>query len=141
MHGLKTQPLAAHNTNRRCITVGVCALLVTLCWIVFGQTLRHEFINYDDPRYVYQNTRITGGLTTAGIAWAFSHIHAENWHPLTTITHMLDCQFYGLKASGHHFTNVLLHTIGVLLLFFVLLHFPRETLAGCLSFAPGLQCA
>jgi tetratricopeptide (TPR) repeat protein len=88
--------------------------------MVFGRTLWDDFVNYDDPRYVYQNTRITSGLNISGIAWAFTHIHSENWHPLTTITHMLDCQLYGLKASGHHFTNVLLHTIAVLLLFVVL---------------------
>src|SRR5437660_8336414 len=88
--------------------------------MVFGRTLWHDFVNYDDPRYVYQNTTIASGLNISGIAWAFTHIHSENWHPLTTITHMLDCQLYGLKASGHHFTNVLLHTIAVLLLFVVL---------------------
>jgi hypothetical protein len=97
-----------------------------LTWAVFGQTLRHDFVNYDDPQYVYQNTRITNGLNIAGIAWAFTHIHAENWHPLTTITHMLDCQLYGLWAAGHHSTNVLLHTIGVILLFIVL----REMTGG-----------
>jgi len=91
-----------------------------LTWIVFGQTLQHDFVNYDDPRYVYQNTRITNGLDLAGIAWAFTHIHAENWHPVTTISHMLDCQLYGLKAGRHHFTNVLLHTVAVVLLFLVL---------------------
>src|SRR5881628_3038011 len=88
--------------------------------MVFGRTLWNDFVNYDDPRYVYQNTRITNGLNISGIAWAFTHIHSENWHPLTTITHMLDCQLYGLKAGGHHFTNVLLHTIAVVLLFLVL---------------------
>ena len=88
--------------------------------MVFGRTLWDDFVNYDDPRYVYQNTRITSGLNISGIVWAFTHIHSENWHPLTTITHMLDCQLYGLKASGHHFTNVFLHTIAVLLLFVVL---------------------
>src|SRR5947208_5828141 len=88
--------------------------------MVFGRTLWDDFVNYDDPRYVYQNTRITSGLNISGIAWAFTHIHSENWHPLTTITHMLDCQLYGLKASGHHFTNLILHTIAVLLLFVVL---------------------
>ena len=100
--------------------VGVCICLVVLTWMVFGRTLWDDFVNYDDPRYIYQNTTITSGLNISGIAWAFTHIHSENWHPLTTITHMLDCQLYGLKASGHHFTNVLLHTIAVLLLFVVL---------------------
>src|SRR5437879_5986974 len=88
--------------------------------MVFGQTLGDDFINYDDQNYVYENAKITGGLNLAGIAWAFSHVHAQNWHPLTTISHMLDCQLYGLKAGGHHFTNVLLHTVAVLLLFAVL---------------------
>src|SRR5438552_1822729 len=88
--------------------------------MVFGQTLGDDFINYDDQNYVYENTKITGGLNLAGIAWAFSHVHAQNWHPLTTMSHMLDCQLFGLKAGGHHFTNVLLHTVAVLLLFVVL---------------------
>src|SRR6266571_5542154 len=120
MHRTKSKSMARLNTPRLLVAVGVCVSLVVFTWIVFGQTLRHDFVNYDDPRYVYQNTRITSGLNISGIAWAFTHIHSENWHPLTTITHMLDCQLYGLKASGHHFTNVLLHTIAVLLLFVVL---------------------
>src|SRR5438874_9451020 len=80
----------------------------------------HDFINYDDPRYVYENTKITSGLSVSGIAWAFTHIHSMNWHPLTTISHMLDCQLYALRPGWHHFTNVLLHTIAVLLLFLAL---------------------
>ncbi len=120
MHGVRAQSIAAHRTTSRWVVFGVCICLALLTWAVFGQTLRHDFVNYDDPRYVYQNTRITNGLNIAGIAWAFTHIHAENWHPLTTITHMLDCQLYGLRANGHHSTNVLLHTIGVILLFIVL---------------------
>jgi len=100
--------------------VSVCICLAVLTWIVFGQTLWHDFINYDDPRYVYENTKITSGLSVSGIAWAFTHIHSMNWHPLTTISHMLDCQLYALRAGWHHFTNVLLHTIAVLLLFLAL---------------------
>ena len=88
--------------------------------MVFAQTLRYDFVNYDDPRYVYQNTRMTSGITFANVAWAFSHIHSENWHPLTTITHMLDCQLHGLNAGWHHFTNVLLHCLAVVILFVAL---------------------
>ena len=94
---------------------------MVLVWLVFGQTLWHDFVNYDDPRYVYENTKITGGLSISGTAWAFTHIHSMNWHPLTTISHMLDCQLYGVKAGGHHFTNVLLHSIAAMLLFIALL--------------------
>jgi tetratricopeptide (TPR) repeat protein len=106
--------------NRRWLTVGICLSLAVLIWLVFGQTLWHDFVNYDDPRYVYENTKITGGLSISGIAWAFTHIHSLNWHPLTTISHMLDCQLYGLKAGWHHFTNVLLHTLAAILLFLAL---------------------
>ena len=106
--------------NRRWITVGVAVLLAALTWVVFGQTLRHDFVNYDDQRYVYQNTKITGGLSAAGIVWAFTHVHSENWHPLTTISHMLDCQLYGLQPWGHHLTNILLHAAAAILLFFAL---------------------
>jgi len=97
-----------------------CVVLVAITWLVFGQTLRHDFVNFDDHVYVYENPSITRGLTVDGVIGAFVHSHARNWHPLTTISHMLDCQVYGLKPGGHHFTSVLLHTIAVVLLFFVL---------------------
>ena len=106
--------------DRSWLTVGICLSLAVLTWLVFGQTLWHDFVNYDDPRYVYENTTITSGLSISGIAWAFSHIHSMNWHPLTTISHMVDCQVYGLNAGWHHFTNVLLHTLAAILLFLAL---------------------
>ena len=115
-----SRSIAPPKTNRRCLTIGVCIFLAALTWVVFGQTLGHDFVNYDDPKYVYENTKITSGLSMTGIAWAFTHIHSENWHPLTTISHMLDCQLYGLKAGGHHFTNALLHSIAAILLFLTL---------------------
>src|SRR5438128_1539970 len=100
--------------------VYVCVLLVSITWLVFGQTLGHDFVNFDDHVYVYDNPLITKGISVDGIIAAFVHSHARNWHPLTTMSHMLDCQLFGLKAGGHHFTNVLLHTVAVLLLFVVL---------------------
>ncbi len=120
MHRISAAQLNPPRTNRRWWTIGICIALAALSWLVFGQTLWHDFVNYDDPRYVYENTRITGGLSISGIAWAFTHIHSMNWHPLTTISHMLDCQLYGLKAGWHHFTNVFLHIIAVILLFIAL---------------------
>jgi tetratricopeptide (TPR) repeat protein len=98
----------------------VCLALVAITWFVFSQTLWHDFVDFDDQMYVYQNPVIARGLSVDGVLYAFTHPHARNWHPLTTISHMLDCQLFGLNAGGHHFTNVLLHTIAVLLLFFVL---------------------
>jgi protein O-mannosyl-transferase len=96
------------------------ALLVALIWGVFGQTLGFGFVNYDDPLYVLQNPNVRAGLSWHGVAWAFAHVHSQNWHPLTSISHMLDCQLFGLKAGGPHFVNVLLHTIAALVLFLTL---------------------
>src|SRR5712691_12719397 len=108
------------NSPSRIQTILVCAAIVGLVWIVFGQTLRHEFVNYDDKTYVYGNLLVSGGLSWHGLARAFVDTKTYNWHPLTIISHMIDCQLFGLKPGGHHFTNVLLHTIAVLLFFLVL---------------------
>jgi len=120
MHRRRAQSTGRPKINRRWLRLGICISLAVLTWVVFGQLLQYDFINYDDPRYVYENTNITNGLTIGGIAWAFTHIHSMNWHPLTTISHMLDCQLYGLKPGAHHFTNVLLHSIVAILLLLVL---------------------
>ncbi|PYJ31435.1 MAG: hypothetical protein DME88_15060 [Verrucomicrobia bacterium] len=104
----------------RRITIVVYLFLVATSLAVFGQTIRYDFVNFDDDLYVYNAPAIQAGLTVKGLALAFTSPHARNWHPLTTISHMLDCQLYGLKAGGHHATNVVLHTIAVLLLFRVL---------------------
>src|SRR3954466_2155963 len=88
----------------------ICFYLVAITWLLFGPTVRHDFVNYDDDVYVYAQPHVASGLTLAGLGWAFTHVHARNWHPLTTISHMLDCQLFGLKPGGHHFNNVLLHS-------------------------------
>ena len=124
-----TRPAASGDSrtrNDRLIASVVCILLAGIVWIAFGQTLHHQFVNYDDGPYVYDNPRIISGLTPGNIQWAFTHVHAANWHPLTTISHMLDCQLYGLQPWGHHLTNILLHAAAAILLFFAL----RELTGG-----------
>jgi Flp pilus assembly protein TadD len=106
--------------DSRWTILGICFALAAITLAVFGRTLRHEFVNYDDDAYVYDNPAVTGGLTFRGIGAAFTQGSAENWDPLTTISHMLDCQLYGLNAGGHHMTNVLLHAATAILLFLVL---------------------
>ena len=115
---VQSAPKAKSSARRQ--VLGVCFFLVAITWLVFGQTIRYDFVNYDDNDYVYANPAITSGLTLHGITHAFSGRHARNWHPLTTLSHMLDCQLWGVRAGGHHFTNVVLHTIAVVLLFLVL---------------------
>ena len=104
------------------IYIGLAAIVLA----VFGQTAWFDFVNYDDGSYVFDNANIRAGLTWHGVIWAFTHIHSQNWHPLTSISHMFDCQISGLNAGGHHLTNVLLHTAAVILLF----EFLRTTTAA-----------
>src|SRR5215510_11288087 len=106
--------------HRRSLTIGIYLFLAGLSLAVFSQTIRYDFVNFDDDLYVYNAPAIRAGLTIKGIMSAFTSPHAGNWHPLTTISHMLDCQLYGLNAGWHHITNVLLHTLAVLLLFLAL---------------------
>jgi tetratricopeptide (TPR) repeat protein len=100
--------------------LGVCIFLAAVIWAVFGQTLHYEFVNFDAGPYVYENPEVARGVTLHGICWAFTHVHSYNWHPLTWISHMLDCELYGLNPAGHHFTNVFLHTVTTILLFLLL---------------------
>ena len=80
----------------------------------------HEAIDLDDPGYVFDNPHVTAGLTSDGIAWAFTTGHAANWHPLTWISHMVDVEFFGVDPGAHHVVNLVLHVINTLLLFGVL---------------------
>jgi hypothetical protein len=80
----------------------------------------YGFVNYDDQLYVYNNQHVISGLTTENLLWAFKSTTAANWHPMTMISHMLDCQLYGLRPGGHHITNVVLHAINCALAFLLL---------------------
>jgi protein O-mannosyl-transferase len=99
----------------------VCVLLLLAVALVFNRTAQHQFINYDDQDYVYKNPHIVSGLTAENAAWAFTHSYSANWHPLTWLSHMADCQFYELRPCGHHLGNVALHAATAVLLFLVLL--------------------
>jgi tetratricopeptide (TPR) repeat protein len=114
---IPARPVGSEN---RWFVFAVFILLAAIVWMVFGQTLHHEFVNYDDDVYVYRNPIVSQGLTLKGIAWAFGYGHMENWIPLTMISHMLDCQFHGLSPGGQHLTNVLLQAATAILLFLVL---------------------
>jgi tetratricopeptide (TPR) repeat protein len=100
--------------------VWVCVFLALAVLAVFGQTGGFGFVNYDDPMYVYENPVVQEGLTWKGALWALTYGQIGHWHPLTWLTHMGDCQIYGLWAGGHHWTNVALHAFTTVLLFLVL---------------------
>jgi tetratricopeptide (TPR) repeat protein len=103
-----------------------CVFLVATTLAVYGQVRNYDFVNYDDAVYVTANPHVQAGLTPAGLAWAFTSGAGANWLPLTWISHMLDCQLFGLRAGMHHLVNVLFHALSVLLLFLLL----RQTTAA-----------
>jgi hypothetical protein len=98
----------------------IALALTALVWIVFAQTAHFDWVRYDDRDYVYGSARVTSGLSFSNLAWAFTHFHAANWHPITTLSHMLDCQLFGVNPGSHHFSSVVIHTLAVIALFFAL---------------------
>jgi tetratricopeptide (TPR) repeat protein len=99
----------------------LAALLALGTAAVYALAMRNGFVNLDDPDYVTRNPHVLAGLTWADIRWALgSSYPSSNWHPLTWISHMLDVQLYGRNPAGHHFTSVLLHILGVVLLFLLI---------------------
>jgi len=98
----------------------VCLFLVMSTFLVYGQVRKHEFVGFDDGRYVSKNSNVRSGLTPESISWAFTTMNASNWHPLTWLSHMLDCELFGLNPGWHHLVNLFLHIANTLLLFFLL---------------------
>ncbi len=98
----------------------VCLALTLATAAVFWQVCTYDFVNYDDPIYVYENPNIQAGITLKTIKWAFTTSHTGYWHPLTWLSYMLDWQLFGPNAGGYHFTSLVFHIANTLLLFIVL---------------------
>jgi tetratricopeptide (TPR) repeat protein len=111
--------LLAKLTPKQRVTA-ICLALAVVTLLVYLPVLHNGFVNYDDPDYITTNPHVKAGLTWSGIVWAFQSTEASNWHPLTWISHMADCQLFGLNPAGHHLTSLLFHTANTLLLFFLL---------------------
>jgi len=105
--------------HRRTFWAALLLALFTL--VVFWPAIRSEFTCYDDPDYVTHNPHVQAGLTWPGLSWAFGRLHGEQtyWHPLAWVSHMADCQLFGLNPVGHHLVNVLLHVLNTVLVFLV----------------------
>lgn len=95
----------------------ICLVLGAVTLAVYWAARRNEFLNWDDLTYVSVNDHVRGGITWANLVWAFTHSYSSNWHPLTWISHMLDCQLFGLNPGPPHVVNVAFHIANVLLLF------------------------
>ena len=98
-------------------TVATVVALIALNLAVFAPVRHYDFVQLDDPTQVSENANVAGGLTWAGVRWAFTTAHAGYWMPLVWLSHMADVQLYGMNAGPHHVTNLLLHIASTLLLF------------------------
>src|SRR5208283_1414034 len=112
---MPTMPTPSLKPNR--LRVLICLALVVVTAALYWPLRHHGFVSLDDASYITDNPHVNTGLSWPGILWAFRSGYAVNWHPLTWISHMLDCQLYGVYPAGHHFTNLLLHIANTLLLF------------------------
>ena len=101
-------------------------VLLLITSAVFWPVTRNPFIDLDDKDYVVENPHVQQGLTSSSAAWAFQATVCANWHPLTWLSHMLDCQLFGLNAGAHHLVNLLFHVANTLLLFHVLRSMTRK---------------
>jgi protein O-mannosyl-transferase len=100
-------------------SLGLALGLAVLTVLVFAPVVGNDFVTLDDPAYVTGNRQVRRGLTAEGFVWAWGAEVAANWHPLTLLSHMLDCELYGLDPGGHHLTSLLLHAANAVLLFAV----------------------
>ena len=98
----------------------ICFALVFVTLAAYWQVSTYDFLNYDDPNYISRNEHVKTGLTFDNIIWAFTSYHSSNWHPLTWLSHILDCHLFGLKPGWHHIVNLLFHIANTILLFAVL---------------------
>jgi tetratricopeptide (TPR) repeat protein len=101
----------------------ICIAILAMTFAVYHQIINHEFITFDDNIYVTDNSTVKKGISLYGILWAFKFTDSKSqayWHPVTWLSHMLDCQLFDLNAGMHHLTSLLLHSANSLLLFYIL---------------------
>ena len=106
--------------NKRQILFLIIAAIVAMTVLSYAPIVHNGFVNYDDNQYVFNNPNVKGGITQRSIIWAFTNLNISYWHPLTWLSHMLDCEIYGLRPLGHHITSILIHIINSVLLFLLL---------------------
>ena len=106
--------------EKMCRPAFLCLLLAIATLAVFLPVARQGFVSYDDSDYVTENAHVLSGLTRANVVWAFTTGHASNWHPVTWLSHMLDCQLFGTRAGAQHLVSVGFHIANALLLLLLL---------------------
>jgi protein O-mannosyl-transferase len=108
------------SASREIRVVIYCLVLVAATLAFYNPVIHNQFISFDDSSYILKNSWVQGGLTWDTVKWSFTTFRDGNWHPLTWLSHALDCQFFHLNPTGHHYTNLLLHATNAVLLFLLL---------------------
>lgn len=108
-----------NNISKKHLSV-IAALLILATLAAYQEVRKNAFINFDDDIYVTENRIVKEGLTLKGLSWALGFNERGYWQPLTWLSHMVDSQIYGLKPFGHHLTNLIIHLVNTLLLFWAL---------------------
>jgi tetratricopeptide (TPR) repeat protein len=116
----KSRPTIPHSPARLSLERAIPAFLLLATLVAYSQVHAFQFVNYDDLAYVYANPHVTGGLSMDSLRWAFTAVVVANWMPVTLLSHILDCQLFGLESRGPHLVNISIHALSALLLFFVL---------------------
>jgi protein O-mannosyl-transferase len=106
------------SSGRQTLVLGLLLFVASLA--LYSPVGRHPFVNYDDDRYVSDNAHVRDGFSWESVKWAFTSYDESNWHPVTWLSHMLDCQLFHLNPAGHHYTNAVLHALNAVLLFWIL---------------------
>ena len=116
-----TRPGWSGVASRRRQTLLASLLLVLMTLALYAPAARYPFINFDDYSYVKENHHVQAGLTWKTVIWSLSTMEQSNWHPLTWLSHALDCQIFGLNPIGHHVTSIWMHAVNASMLFVLLL--------------------
>ncbi len=111
-------------------SISIAIVLAAVTFAVYTPALKYGFVNFDDNDYVYENRHVLSGLNKDSIIWAFTKIHANNYHPITWLSHMLDVEVFKDRVWGHHLTNIMLHVLNSVLLFWVFLQMTGRKWAG-----------
>src|SRR5258708_36021921 len=119
-----TEPVASPRSHK---TLFLCLALAAFTVILYSPVRGFSVVNYDDDGYVTENPHVQSGLSGETFLWAFTSTEHDNWHPVTWLSHALDCDLFGLHPGGMHMTNVLLHALNVVLLFLLLRWSTRST--------------
>jgi protein O-mannosyl-transferase len=131
---MPTNPASLPASRKHVLIAALVLILFSLA--LYNPVSRHPFLNYDDGRYLDDNAHVKNGLSWASAAWAFTSLEESNWHPITWLSHMLDCQIFHMNPAGHHYANAAWHAINVALLFWVLYSatgfFWRSFVVACL---------